>query len=224
MKLEISNIYKSYNGKPVLSDCSFGFYGNKSYVLMGHNGSGKSTFFRICSLLENPDSGQINYFSRDRLLTIDIELKRKITLVLPGIGVFNTSVFNNIAYGLKIRKMPKKEIAEKVENALEFAELSDKRMQNALTLSSGEAQRLGIARAIVIEPEVLFLDEPTAHVDEKNREVIEEIILKIKKSGKSMVFITTHDISQAERLADVLLSLNNGKIIISKRKGAGLEI
>lgn len=213
MKLEISNIYKSYNGKPVLSDCSFEFYGNKSYVLMGHNGSGKSTFFRICSLLEDPDSGKINYFSGDRLLTIEIELKRKITLVLPGIGVFNTSVFNNIAYGLKVRKMPKKEIAEKVENALKFAELSDKRMQNALTLSSGEAQRLGIARAIVIEPEVLFLDEPTAHVDEKNREIIEDIILKIKKSGKSMVFITTHDISQAGRLADVLLSLNNGKLM-----------
>lgn len=189
------------------------FEGKKSFVLMGHNGSGKSTFFRLCALLENPDSGKLNYFSGDRLLLKNMELKRKITLVLPGIGVFNTSVFNNIAYGLKIRKMPKKEIAEKVENALEFAKLSDKRMQNALTLSSGEAQRLGIARAIVIEPEVLFLDEPTAHIDEKNKEVIEDIILKIKKSGKSMVFITTHDISQAERLADVLLSLNNGKII-----------
>jgi len=217
LKLEISDIYKAYNGKPILSGCSVLFGGKKTYILMGHNGSGKSTLFRICSLLETPDRGKISYFSGDNLLQNDTELKRKITLVLPGIGIFNTSVFNNVAYGLKIRKIPKKDIIEKVKRALEFVGLLDKLRQNALTLSSGEAQRLGIARAIVIKPDVLFLDEPTTHVDEKNMEVIEDLILKIKDSRKSMVFITTHDVSQAERLADVVLLLNKGKIEIIKQ-------
>ncbi len=218
MKLEISELYKDYNGKPVLSGCSFLFDVKRTHVLMGHNGSGKSTFFRICALLEPPDTGHIKYFAGDRLLQNDMELKRKITLVLPGVGLFNTSVYNNVAYGLKIRKTPEKEIAENVEHALEFAGLSEKRRQNALTLSSGEAQRLGIARAIVIKPEVLFLDEPTAHVDEKNTEVIEDLILKIKKSGKSMVFVTTHDVYQAERLADLILLLDKGKITLFTKK------
>lgn len=214
MKLEISNIYKTYNGISVLSGCSFVFDRKNTYVLMGHNGSGKSTFFRICALIEAPDSGKINYFLEERLLQNNIQLKRRITLVLPGPGIFNTSVFNNVAYGLKIRKVPQKNITEYVENALEFVGLSDKRWQNALTLSSGEAQRLGIARAIVIKPEILFLDEPTSHVDEKNTEAIEEIILKIKKSGQTMVFITTHDVSQAQRIGDVTLILNKGKITL----------
>jgi tungstate transport system ATP-binding protein len=217
LKLEISDIHKAYNGKAVLSGSSFIFDRKKTYVLMGHNGSGKSTLFRLCALLEPPDSGEINYFEGDRLLTKDIALKRKITLVLPGVGLFNNSVYNNVAYGLKIRKMPEKEIADNVEYSLNFVGLFEKRKQNALTLSSGEAQRLGIARAIVIKPDVLFLDEPTAHVDEKNTEIIEDLILKIKNSGKSMVFITTHDASQAERLADVMLLLDKGKIALFKK-------
>lgn len=218
MKLEISDIHKAYNGKAVLSGSSFIFDKKKTYVLMGHNGSGKSTLFRLCALLEHPDSGEINYLEGDRLLTKDIALKRRITLVLPGVGLFNTSAYNNIAYGLKIRKQPEKEIADNVEYSLNFVGLFEKRKQNALTLSSGEAQRLGIARAIVIKPDVLFLDEPTAHVDEKNTEIIEDLILKIKNSGKSMVFITTHDASQAERLADVMLLLDKGKIALFKKK------
>lgn len=156
LRLRVSNIYKSYNGIPVLRGCSFSFDSSDIYVLTGPNGSGKSTFLRICSLLEEPDSGEVNYLSGDYILKKDVELRRRITLVLSEVGIFNITVFKNVAYGLRIRGFRKKEIEDKVIEALEFVGLIHKMNQNALTLSSGERQRLGIARAIVIEPEILF--------------------------------------------------------------------
>lgn len=213
LTFEISDIHKSYNGKRVLRGCSFSFSENGVYVLMGPNGSGKSTLFRLCALLEHPDRGEILYRAEDMSLPRDISLRRRITLVLPKIGVFNTSVFHNVSYGLRLRDMRKKDYSARVERSLEFVGLADRREQNALTLSSGETQRLGIARAIVIEPEILFLDEPAAFVDEENKRIIEDIILRIKRNDESMVIITTHDRAQAERLGDRILLLQNGKMV-----------
>lgn len=230
LRLNISNVWKSYNGKPVLNACSFSFDRNGVYVLTGSNGSGKSTLLRICALIESPDKGEVNYFSGDapplprgelrggvssegNVFNKDIELRRRITLVLPGIGVFNTTVFNNAAYGLKIRGDKSKEIERKVNDILKFVGLIHKKNHNALTLSSGETQRLGIARAMVIEPEMIFLDEPTASIDNENTEIVEDIILNMKKEGKSKIIITTHDMLQAKRLADCMLLMDEGKII-----------
>jgi len=213
LRLNISNVWKSYNGKPVLNACSFSFDRNGVYVLTGTNGSGKSTLLRICALIENPDKGEVNYFSGDNIISKDIGLRRRITLVLPGIGLFNTTVFNNAAYGLKIRGTKSKEIERKVNDALKFVGLIHKKNHNALTLSSGETQRLGIARAMVIEPEMLFLDEPTASIDNENTEIVENIILNMKKEGRSKIIIATHDMMQAERLADSMLLMDEGEII-----------
>jgi tungstate transport system ATP-binding protein len=215
LTLSVSHVYKSYDGKHILKDCSFSFEKRGTYVLMGPNGSGKSTFFRICAFLEEPDSGDVNYLPGGSAVAKIIELRRKITLLLPKVGVFNTTVFKNVAYGLTIRGISKDEITERVERSLNFVGLVHKKNQKALTLSSGETQRLGIARAMVIEPEILFLDEPTASVDQENTEVIEDIILRMKKMGKSIVVITTHDMAQAERLADWLLLMKDGKIALS---------
>ncbi len=212
LELIVTNIFKRYDREPVLNGCSFSFNKSGTYVLTGPNGSGKSTFLRICSLLEEPDSGEVNFYSEGVLLKKDIELKRRITLLLPKIGVFNATAFKNVSYGLKIRNLKRDEIEKRVDRTLDFVGLSNKKNQNALTLSSGETQRLGIARALVIEPEIIFLDEPTASVDHKNIEIIEDIIFKMKNDGKSTVVITTHDMTQAERLADKILIMHNGKI------------
>jgi tungstate transport system ATP-binding protein len=182
-------------------------------VLIGSNGCGKSTFLRISALLEEPDAGEVRYFSGTEIVKKDVQLRRRITLLLPRVGVFNTTVSKNAAYGLKIRGMRDPEIKEKVERSLEFVGLTHKRTQNALSLSSGETQRLGIARTLVIEPEILFLDEPTASVDPENTEIIENILLKMKQEQKSIVIITTHNMTQAERLADRLLMMKDGRIV-----------
>lgn len=210
--LEVSNISKSYDDVDVFNGVSYSFNKSGIYVLTGPNGSGKSTFLRICSLLEQPDSGQINFLSEGKLLLNDIAMRRRITLLLPKIGVFNSSVFNNVAYGLKIRGLSSDIIREKVERALDFVGLANKKYQKAVTLSSGEAQRLGIARALVIKPEILFLDEPTASVDPKNTGIIEDIIIRIKEKNR-IVVVTTHDVSQAKRLADFTLIMQDGKVL-----------
>ncbi len=212
MKLSVSHITKAYGGKPILTDCSAKFDGEGAYVLMGPNGCGKSTFLRICALLEQPDSGRLLFSSGQYPHRHDLSLRRRITLVLARTGVFNTTVFNNVAYGLRIRGMQHAELEQRVMDALSFVGLQSKVNQRALTLSSGETQRLGIARALVIQPEILFLDEPTASVDQENTELIESIVSTMKKDGRTTVIMTTHDRDQAERLADVLLFMKDGAI------------
>jgi tungstate transport system ATP-binding protein len=219
MNLIVSHIRKIYNGKTILRDCSASFDGHGTYVLMGPNGCGKSTFLRICALIENPDGGDISFFDGNAILNRDLSLKRRITFVLARTGVFNTTVYKNIAYGLIIRGMHRREIDKKVNTALDFVGLEHKKNQRALTLSSGETQRLGIARALAIEPEILFLDEPTASVDEENTGIIESIIGTMKASGRSTVIMTTHDREQAERLGDVLLMMKEGTISEIAKRG-----
>ncbi len=213
LALTVSNIRKSYSGKPVLEDVSLSFDRNAVYVLTGPNGSGKSTFLRICGLIEDADSGEIVYTSEGGMLKHDIRLKRRITLVLPRIGLFNTTVFKNAAYGLNIRGSKGADAARRVDEVLTFVGLAHKKDQSALTISSGERQRLGIARALVIEPEILFLDEPTASIDEKNSAIVEDIILDLKAGGRTTVIMTTHDKDQAGRLADSWLTMHAGKLI-----------
>ncbi|MHB8845929.1 MAG: ATP-binding cassette domain-containing protein [Nitrospirota bacterium] len=210
MNLIAANIAKHYGGRAVLSDCSYSFSGAGAYVLMGPNGCGKSTFLRICSLLEPFDAGQLVFTDNGEHLPHDIVLRRRMTLVLPKTGVFNTTVFSNVAYGLAVRGMRKHAITEKVRRALDFVGMSHKEKQNARTLSSGETQRLGLARALAIDPEILFLDEPTASVDDENTAIIESIIGRLRKDGRTMVIMTTHDRDQADRIADRMLVITNG--------------
>jgi tungstate transport system ATP-binding protein len=150
---------------------------------------------------------------RGGALINDIQLRRRISLVLPKIGVFNSTVLKNVAYGLKIRGHNDKEIQKKTEYALELVGLIHKKNINALTLSSGETQRLGVARAMVIEPEIFFLDEPTASLDPHSTSVIEETIQQIKNDKKITIVMTTHNVFQAQRLADTVLFMYEGKIV-----------
>jgi tungstate transport system ATP-binding protein len=210
MKLTVSHIAKAFEGRAILRDCSYAFDRNGTYVLMGRNGSGKSTLLRICALLEKPDGGTVDYRQNDTLLQPDIALRRRITLVLPRIGVFNTTVSGNVAYPLRIRGLSRTDIETKVNETLAFVGLERKKDQQARTLSSGEAQRLGIARALVLDPDILFLDEPTASIDEENTGIIESIIKDMRKKGRAMVIMTTHDNAQAERIADRVLVLEQG--------------
>lgn len=212
MKLQISHITKAYDGRAILNDCSCVFDKTGVYVLMGSNGCGKSTFLRICALLEQQDSGEVAYRDNSEILTANIHLRRRLTLVLPRTGVFNTTVFKNVAYGLKIRGLDRVTSDQKVKASLDFVGLGLKAGQHARTLSSGETQRLGIARALVLEPEVLFLDEPTASIDEENTGIIESIISTMSKEGRSTIIMTTHDRDQANRVGNFQLAMKNGRI------------
>ena len=213
--LELAKISKAYNGQDILRDCSWVFEEGLTYALMGLNGTGKSTLLRICALLEAPDQGRVSYLANGRPLAPDLSLKRRITLLLPSVGVFNTSVFHNVAYGLKIRGVKRREIEKRVMAILEVVGLAAKRRQRALDLSTGQGKRLGLARAMVLEPELILLDEPTASIDQENSEIIEGIIRKMKAEGKTTIILVTHDPAQAERLGDKVLRMQDGKIVLS---------
>ncbi|MFO8085120.1 MAG: ATP-binding cassette domain-containing protein [Desulfobacterales bacterium] len=215
--LKIENIAKNYRGKPVLKNCSFEVDKKGIYVLRGPNGAGKSTLLRICALLEAPDHGNISFYENGTRLSEDMALKRQISLVLPKVGVFNRSVAANVAYPLKIRHVKRRDTMERVDKILEMVGLSHKRDQRAVTLSSGETQRMGIARALVVDPQILFLDEPTASIDNENTAIVENLLNTLKKKGRTSIIMTTHDASQAKRVGDYLLWLKNGQIIADKK-------
>ncbi len=213
LNLTLSNVLKSYNGKAALDHCAVSFSQGAVHVLMGPNGSGKSTLLRVCALLEPIDDGELVFRSGERVLAPDLALRRRISLVLPRVGVFNETVYKNAAYGLTVRGIAKNVIAAKVDESLYAVGLAPKKDDNALTLSSGETQRLGIARALAIEPEILFLDEPTASIDEDNTRMVEDIIKGLHRAGKTTVILTTHDRDQALRMADHVVMMKLGRIV-----------
>jgi len=212
LTVSVEGLWKSYGGHDVLRGVGYSFSPERIYALMGPNGSGKTTLLRVLSLLDPADRGRVIYADGPSApIEHNMALRRRITLLLSSTGLFNASVMKNASYGLRIRGIKGDEARERAFGALSLVGLGEMERQNALTLSSGEAQRLAMARAIAIDPEVLFLDEPTASVDVENTQAIEKIILGMK--GVRSIILSTHNEAQARRLADVVLYLRDGLII-----------
>lgn len=212
---EIKGLEKEYEGKKVLEIEHLQLEKGNIYGIIGPSGVGKSTLLRILNLLEKPDAGEIYY--QDRLVGDNkkerLNLRLSMTMVFQHPTVFNDTVYNNIAYGLRIRKIKSKEIQAKVRNALEFLDMEGYEKRQALTLSGGEAQRVSLARAIVLEPSVLLLDEPTASLDPYNVSVLENIIQYLNEKKGITIILVTHNMFQAKRLAHETIFLSEGQII-----------
>jgi len=196
-----------------IEDCCFAR--EEIYAVMGPNGAGKSTLMNLLALLDRPFSGEIefdgknvDYSKSERLL----KQRRKIAYLMQHPYLFNMSVYNNIAYGLKIRGLPVKQINSKVNAIMDQLLLSHLAKQNAHTLSGGEAQRTALARTLVLDAEVYLLDEPTSSVDQQNIHVVEELILQRNKNSKATIVFTTHSSRQACRLSRNIISVLDGKI------------
>lgn len=212
-------ITKRYdNGEPpALEDVNLEIKKGEIFCIMGHSGAGKTTLLRILALLEKPDSGEY-YFDGTKVSWND-NLRKNITMVFQIPVMFNTTVFKNIAYGLKIRGYSKDEIRKKVEEVLELVRLQGYENRRAKYLSGGEKQRVAIARAIVLEPKLLLMDEPTANLDPTNSAIIEEIVKEIVKEKETTILFSTHNLFQAKRLAHRVAHIYKGKIIeIGKTK------
>ncbi len=214
-KIEARNIIKRYNSSFSL-ECSLEIQKGVLYAIVGPNGSGKSTLLKIISLNDKPDSGTVHYYNGDSPVPDpfnNIPLRRKAALVPTRAAIFNETVYDNTAYGLKLRKVGKDNIRERVMQALHVVGLSGKSGSGADELSSGEAQRLALARALALQTDALFLDEPTASLDPDNAKIIEDIISsKVKNSGAITVMVT-HNLNQAKALADNVIFMYKGRII-----------
>lgn len=208
----IKNITKSFDGEVILDNLSLTIPAGKFFALLGPSGSGKTTLLRLIAGFEKVDSGQI--YLGDKNITNEPINKRRINTVFQNYALFpNLNVFNNVAYSLSIRKVPKDLIKEKVFRVLRSVHLEDKAYKNIDQLSGGQQQRVALARAIINEPEVLLLDEPLAALDFKLREkVLLELIDLQEKLQTTFVYIT-HDQLEALTVADQMAIMNlNGEI------------
>ena len=209
VNLQLVNLTKNYRSVKALNSLSLNLEGNKIIVLLGVNGAGKTTLMRTMAGLENADSGQILFNNKN---TDPKGLRQVSTLVFQKTAMFTMNVYNNLAYGLKIRKVPKEEISRKVCDSLEALRLSGFEKRRAKKLSGGEQQRIALARAFLLDPNVLLLDEPTANLDPNSAIIIEKAIVS-KKSSQRIIIMATHNLNQARRMADEIVHIHDGEIV-----------
>jgi tungstate transport system ATP-binding protein len=184
------------------------------FVLIGPNGAGKSTLLQALSALLKPSRGEI--FFRGREIGADISVlqyRRKLAMVLQEPLLFDTTVYNNVASGLKIRRMKKEKIKPIVRKALDRFGIAHLKDRSALTLSGGEARRASIARAFATNPEVLLLDEPFSALDPIMRETLIEDLAQVLRETRITTIFVTHDRTEAFRLATRVGVMKDGEIL-----------
>lgn len=217
-RLEMHNLEVAYGERVVLQVEQAIFERGRIYGIVGPSGAGKSTLLRVMNLLEKPASGHMHLFgSNVDLPTLtyrkSVPIQRQMAFVAQKPSMFQSTVFDNVALGLRYRKMDRARIKSRVEEALELVELSHLRAQHAQTLSGGEAQRIALARALVCEPDLLLLDEPTASLDPYNISIFERAIQAVHREKHTTTLMITHNLPQAKRLAQACLFLHKGRIV-----------
>lgn len=209
---ELKNVTKVYGNKMALDSVNLQINEGEMLALLGPNGSGKTTLLKILAFLEKPTLGEV-YFSNRKITDQNmIKMRMKSTMVFQKTVLFDATVYDNVAYGLKIRKIPKKEVVERVSKALELVGLKGFDKRHSKKLSGGEQQRVALARAIVLKTKLLLLDEPTANLDPKNAALVEEIIATVNRELKTTIVMATHNMFQAKSLPNRIALMNYGRI------------
>jgi tungstate transport system ATP-binding protein len=207
LPLELSAVRFEAGGKRLIHDLSLRIEAGPPSIVLGPNGAGKSLLLRLCHGLIEPSAGRIGWAQTNRATT-----RRGQAMVFQRPVLLRRSALANVVYPLRLRGVARREREARAAQALARAGLSGLAARPARVLSSGEQQRLAIARAWVTEPEVLFLDEPTSNLDPAATRAIEELILAIHGAGTKIV-MTTHDLGQARRLAGEVLFLHHGRML-----------
>jgi len=215
--IKLSHVTKRYpNGHEAIKDVSFDMEAGEMAFLAGHSGAGKSTLFKLITRIERPSSGQVIVDNQNlgRLRHSKIPaLRRDIGVIFQDHKLLlDRSVFDNVALPLIVIGMPHDEILKRVRAALGKVGLHGKEKALPITLSGGEQQRVGIARAVINRPNILLADEPTGNLDEALSDEIIDIFADFNRVGVT-VLIATHDLRQVERLNKRTIHLANGELI-----------
>lgn len=212
VKIRVENINKKYGNKTVLEDISCDIYEGEFLSLLGPSGCGKTTLLRALIGIEKPDTGKIYKDGND--ITHMSPSDRGIGIVFQNYALFpNMTVFQNIAYSLKCKKVSKEEIEKRVNEIIKVVGLEEHINKKPSKLSGGQQQRVAIARTLVLNPDVILFDEPMAALDASIRTVLRKELKKIQKEMKITMIYVTHDQEEAFSMSDRIMVINDNKII-----------
>lgn len=211
----LSHVTKKFGERVVLDIHSLKIKKGLIYALLGPNGTGKTTLLNILALLDRPSSGEVSFFEKrvdfsDRFLH---RTRRRVVMVDQNPILFSTTVHKNIDFGLKIRHLPKKERQILIADSLDMVGMRHLEYQPAHKLSGGETQRVVLARALALSPDVILCDEPTANVDSENQSVIVELLRQINAEKGITLIFTSHNQQSFESLPHHSFYLERGQMI-----------
>ena len=209
--INLTDVSKSYDGELILDHINLQIHDKEFVTLLGPSGCGKTTTLRIIGGFETADTGDV-FFDGKSVKEIPPH-KRPVNTVFQKYALFpHLNVFENIAFGLRLKKTPEKEIRAKVKEMLALVNLKGFERRRVATLSGGQQQRVAIARALVNEPEVLLLDEPLGALDLKLRKDMQNELKKMQKATGITFIYVTHDQEEALSMSDVVVVMANGQI------------
>ncbi|ACB85852.1 ATP-binding cassette domain-containing protein [Natranaerobius thermophilus] len=210
----LKNVIKQESGQTILSVPDLTLKEGEVYGIIGPSGAGKSTLVRILNGLSQPTSGEVYFLNKELFNKKNLrQLQKEMTLVFQKPHLFNTTVLENVAYGLKVRGYPSKKAFKIAENSLKEMGILELKKRKAASLSGGEAQRVALARAMAFKPRVLLLDEPTGNLDPGNIKLIENKVNSLYSQEHTTVIMVTHNMFQAKRIATRGMFIYQGKLI-----------
>lgn len=203
MEIRIKNLKKSFDKKRILDIKDLKLEKGEITGIIGANGAGKTTLLNIIAGLDTDYTGDIKYDNLD----LNRDLQKEISLVFQTPYLFKRSVYENIEYPLKIRKIDKEKRRELTLDIIERLEIKDLKDKFAHRLSGGESQKVALARSLIFKPRLLLLDEPTSNIDSDSIKIMEREILNFYRETHGTVIIVTHNNEQSKRLADNIVEL-----------------
>lgn len=211
----LKDIEFSYNGQVALKVAEQQINAGEITALVGPNGSGKTTLMNLLAFINLPGAGALDFFGEPAIRAGYEKFRRRIGYIQQKPYLLNTTVFRNIELGLKLRKVGKSERMERTGEIIERLGLTTLASRRAHDLSGGEAQKVAVARVLVLRPDVLILDEPFSHLDNNFRQEFEGLLRACKTENRQTVIFSTHDQTQIHVLADSIYSFIDGYLIPS---------